>query len=73
VDQLYNLEADIGESKNVADANPEVVTRLQALADATKADLGADGSGPGVRPLGKVANPLPLIDREGKIREGFAP
>jgi len=73
VDQLYNLDADIGETTNVAEANPEVVKRLQALADATKDDLGPDGLGPGVRALGRVPNPLPFIDQAGKIREGFAP
>jgi len=73
VDQLYNLDADIGESTNVAAANPEVIQRLQALADAMKDDLGVDGFGPGVRPLGKVANPQPIIDPTGKVREGFVP
>ncbi|MBI3880975.1 MAG: sulfatase [Verrucomicrobia bacterium] len=73
VDQLYNLDADIGESKNVIAANPDVVKKLRALADAMKDDLGLDGIGPGVRPLGRVANPQPLISKDGKIREGFAP
>ena len=31
------------------------------------------GVGPGVRPLGRVKNPRPLISPEGKIREGFEP
>lgn len=69
---LYNLATDIGESTNVAAQNPEVVARLQALAVATKDDLGQDGVGPGCRPLGKVANPKPLIESDGTIREGFA-
>src|SRR5690606_27084342 len=30
---LYNLESDIGETKNVAAEHPEVVARLQKLAD----------------------------------------
>ncbi len=72
-DALFNLDSDIGETRNVADANPEVVKRLLALVDATKDDLGADGVGPGVRPLGKVENPQPFIGRDGKVREGFAP
>ena len=46
--------------------------RLQKLAAATEDDLGADEYGPGVRPLGKVASPQPLIGFDGKIREGFA-
>lgn len=60
-DELYNLETDIGESKDVAEGNPDVVKKLLALADAMKDDLGVDGMGPGVRPLGRVADPQPLI------------
>ena len=71
-DQLYNLESDIGESNDVADANPEVVKRLRSLAEAMDKDLGVDGVGPGVRPLGRVENPQPLIGHDGKTREGLA-
>ncbi|MBT3278777.1 MAG: arylsulfatase [Phycisphaerales bacterium] len=35
--QLYNLKADPSEKKNVAKANPKVVTKLQAMLKATKA------------------------------------
>ncbi len=38
--ELYNLESDLGERTDVAARNPEVVRRLQALADAMRADLG---------------------------------
>ncbi|MCI0459580.1 MAG: sulfatase [Gemmataceae bacterium] len=38
--ELYNLETDIGEKTNVADRHPEVVLRLQALAQRARADLG---------------------------------
>jgi arylsulfatase A len=69
--ELYDLAKDIGEASNVAPANLEVVARLQALADAMKDDLGTDGIGPGCRPLGRVADPKPLIGRDGKFREGF--
>jgi arylsulfatase A-like enzyme/phosphodiesterase/alkaline phosphatase D-like protein len=69
--ELYNLDDDIAESKNVAKENADVVARLRALAEHTKDDLGLDGKGPGCRPLGRVANPQPLIDHDGKIREGF--
>jgi arylsulfatase A len=71
--ELYNLTSDIGESKNVAAGNPEVVRRLRALAAAMADDLGTNDIGPGVRPLGRAANPKPLIDSAGKIRDGFAP
>jgi arylsulfatase A-like enzyme len=37
---LYDLEQDIGEQRNVAAQNPEVVKRLQALAETMRSDLG---------------------------------
>jgi len=37
---LYNLRDDIGETRNVSAAHPEIVTRLQALATAARDDLG---------------------------------
>jgi arylsulfatase A len=69
---LYNLDSDIGEATDVAAANPDVVKRLQALAEATKSDLGLDGVGPGCRPSGKVKDARPIIDHEGNIRAQFA-
>ncbi len=59
--QLYNLAADIGESKDVAEEHPDVVQRLRALADQMKGDLGVDGVGPGCREMGRVKDPRPLI------------
>ncbi len=38
--ELYDLETDVGETKDVAAERPEVVKRLQALADRMRADLG---------------------------------
>lgn len=70
--RLYNLATDIGETTNVAAQNPEIVAKLQALADATDSDLGKDTFGPGCRELGRVSNPQPLIHVDGTIREGFA-
>ncbi len=66
--ELYHLDDDIGEARNVAAANPEVVRRLTAIAAATDADLGRDGMGPGCRPLGRVANPAPLLAADGSVR-----
>lgn len=40
--ELYDLGADIGESRNVALDNPEVVTRLAADLEAWRTDVGAD-------------------------------
>ena len=70
--ELYNLESDIGESRNVAGEHPDQVARLRALADRMGADLGLkDSDAPGIRPLGRVADPRPLIGGDGKVRTGF--
>ena len=71
--ELYNLAEDPGESNNVAAANPDVVGRLQAFAASMDGDLDAKGSGPGVRPLGRVTDSQPLIGADGTIRAGFEP
>jgi len=71
--RLYNLKDDIGESKNVAAAHPEEVKRLQAFVQKMEDDLGVTKLGPGVRELGRVTNPQPLMGLDGTIREGFQP
>ncbi len=71
--ELYHLGNDPGESKNVAADHPDETARLRGLADRMKDDLGLDGVGPGCRPLGRAADPKPLIGHDGKIREGFEP
>jgi arylsulfatase A-like enzyme len=38
--ELYDLRSDIGESRDVSSAHPDVVARLVALGDAMRADLG---------------------------------
>ena len=43
--ELYDLEADIGESRDVAAEHPEVVARLTAMADAMRAELGDNLTG----------------------------
>jgi arylsulfatase len=40
--ELYNLHNDPGETRNVADAHPAVLARLDALAEKARADLGDD-------------------------------
>jgi len=40
--ELYDLRDDIGESRNVADANPDVVAKLRAVAERYDADLKAN-------------------------------
>jgi hypothetical protein len=37
-----------------------------------RGDLGTEEIGPGCRPLGRVADPQPMIDRDGVVRAGFA-
>jgi arylsulfatase A len=69
--ELYNLDSDIGEANNVASANPDIVAQIVKLAQAMDGDLGVKEKGPGVRELGTVADPQPLIDHAGKVRAGF--
>jgi hypothetical protein len=59
--RLYNLDDDIREMNDVAKDHPDVVARLQKLADEMKADIGSGKAGPGVRPAGQVANPETLF------------
>lgn len=59
--ELYDLISDIGESRNVASANPLVVRHLKALAEVARSDLG-DGksAGTNVRPPGLVQQAVTL-------------
>jgi len=46
----------------LADEHPEIAARLSKLADVMRADLGDKGNpGPGIRPIGHVKNPLPVV------------
>ena len=57
---LFDLDADPGETKNVADEHPEVVRRLSALADEFRRDLGdplTNARGSGLRAPGRDADP----------------
>jgi arylsulfatase A-like enzyme/lysophospholipase L1-like esterase len=54
---LYDLDADAGETTNVADQHPDVVQRLQTLAEMARGDLGDASTrceGKGVRPPGRL-------------------
>ncbi len=66
--QLFHLGDDLAEARNVAEQNPAEVRRLRALAETMRGDLGLEGIGPGCRPLGRVANPQPLIASDGTVR-----
>ena len=55
--ELFDLRNDPGETTDVAAQHPKVVARLQALADAARADLGdklTKKKGAGVRPAAKL-------------------
>ena len=55
--QLFDLENDIGETKNVADQNPDVVAKITQLVDKARAELGDSATkqtGTGVRPAGQL-------------------
>ena len=55
---LYDLETDPGEQKNLLDAEPETVRRLQAYIESAREDLGDSRRnvvGKNVRPIGEVA------------------
>lgn len=63
VNELYDLEADIGETRNLFDGQPGIVAELRAAAEGLRKDLGdalAGTEGAGCRPIGQVANPKPL-------------
>jgi arylsulfatase A-like enzyme len=54
---LFDLEADPGESVNVADAHPEVVARLQEFVESAREDLGdaaVKRPGKNIRPPGRL-------------------
>ncbi len=64
--ELYNLENDIGETTNVADQHPQVVKRLQTLAEKVRDDLGDSlrkRKGKNVRPPGIKTASSPLNKR----------
>ena len=60
VEELYDLEADLGETTNLAHENPEVVMRLLALIEQARDALGAaltGREGRNIRPPGRVTSP----------------
>ncbi|MCA9208915.1 MAG: sulfatase-like hydrolase/transferase, partial [Planctomycetales bacterium] len=52
---LFDLSEDLAEAKNVAEAHPEVVSRLSAHLERAREDLGdQDRKGEHVRPVGRA-------------------
>jgi arylsulfatase A-like enzyme len=65
VRELYDLESDIGETRNLIEDHPEIVEQLQDLLQEMRQDLGDDRlgiEGKGVRPCGKVESPVTLTE-----------
>ena len=63
--ELYDLVKDVGETTDRSADKPEVVARLQAIAEEVRADLGDEArgvAGAGIRPKGEVADPKPLTE-----------
>ena len=61
--ELYDLESDIGETKNLFDSNPDIVAALSSRIDSFRAELGDEATGvtgSNVRPAGRIENPEPL-------------
>jgi len=73
--RLYNLDEEIGEQTNVASKHPEIVAKLQALAEKMSAEIG--GTSPNARrPAGEVENPVilyPTADEKPKARKNEKP
>ncbi|MCL2833280.1 MAG: sulfatase [Treponema sp.] len=63
INELYDLENDIGETNNLYDSRPDIVKQLTPLIDQCRIDLGDAGTGvigKNVRPIGKIENPKTL-------------
>ena len=61
--ELYDLEADSGETENVYESYPAVVAELDAHLAACRRDLGDEATGvegENVRSIGRVDDPVPL-------------
>ncbi len=59
---LYNLDSDVGETKDLAADHPEIVEQLQTLAEKAREDLGDSHQkrpGKNRRQSGRLANTLP--------------
>jgi arylsulfatase A-like enzyme len=55
--ELYDMDNDIGEATNVAAQHPDIVKRLEAIAERARADLGdtlTKRTGAGIRPADTV-------------------
>lgn len=63
IQELYNLESDVGETQNVYDQHPDIVKDLMAKIEACRQDIGDEAAGiegRNTRPIGRVDNPNTL-------------
>jgi arylsulfatase A-like enzyme len=67
--RLYNLDTDIGEQTDVAEKNPDVITRLKTFALKMAAELGDGKPGPEVRKPGRVESPVTLYPTEDGVKK----
>lgn len=70
--QLYDLEGDPTESRNLADAEPEVAARLRAAVLEWNAGLPADAGDPGFGRDGAGEPVAPVVPEEGAAAGGSA-
>ncbi|MDP6701824.1 MAG: Cerebroside-sulfatase, partial [Candidatus Latescibacteria bacterium] len=60
IEELYDLDVDIGETNNLYADHPDVVGRLTALVESCRQDLGDEAvgiQGRNTRPVGRVDHP----------------
>jgi arylsulfatase A-like enzyme len=65
IDELYDLEDDMGESRNRYPQRPGIVAELGRIAERYRRELGDERTGTtgaGCRAVGRVENPLPMTD-----------
>ena len=63
--ELYDLESDIAESEDRKEREPEIVARLEALAEECRNDIGdtvLGVKGENARPIGRVSDAAPLTN-----------
>jgi len=63
--ELYRIDQDVGETRNVAKANPEVLEQMREHYEAAQADLGKPSNR---RRIGRVQKPRPLIGFDHQVR-----
>lgn len=70
--ELYDLASDVGEGKDVADANPEMLAKMQIWAEQARAELGdslTKRQGSGNRAPGMVPGPASAKQGKGKNKK----